>query len=401
MRTARWVRGIIVAVAAIAVAAISGCAGFWDPLPNSGGSGTNPVSGTFYVLNAKTNQLAGFAFAAGASSPTVVTNSPYALSGLPLAMAVAPSGNYLYVSTAGGVTYYTVNSDGSLTAGSQAITGDQAIAMQVDPTGSWLVYCVAGSNVLNAIQLDTSTGASTGTLVTAPNRLPGTTAKEIAISPSGSTNPYVFVAVGSSGFAAVGFSPGSSNPFASQRSYTVKNSQGGDNSIAVDPENRLLYVGETAAASGSQSGALRVFTIGSAFVSEITTGTTDTAGTAYPYSSGGTGPSSIVATDSYVYVANSAVSGSSSGNISGFTVVTSTSGTSYSLTPINTVSTGPLTFGLAEDSTGAYLLAVNSGGSPDLSTFTFDSTTPGKLDAGPTSSTGTDPTGALVIVAAP
>ncbi len=396
-----WVRGIIVAAAALAVAAISGCAGFWDPLSSGGGGGTNPASGTFYVLNAKTNQLAGFAFAAGASSPTVISNSLVSLSGLPLAMAIAPSGNYLYVSTAAGVAYYIVNADGSLTAGSQALTTDQAITMQVDPSGSWLVYCVAGSNVLNAIQLDTSTGASTGTLVTAPNRLPGTTAKAIAMSPSGSTSPYVFVAVGSSGFAAVGFSAGSSNPFASQRSYTVKNSQGGDNTIAVDPENRLLYVGETAAASGAQSGALRVFTIGAAFVSEITTGATDSADTAYPYSSGGTGPSSIVATENYVYVANSAVNGSSSGNISGFTIVTSTSGTAYSLTPINTVSTGPLTFGIAEDSTDSYILAVNSGGNPDLSTFTFDSTTAGKLDAGPTSSTGTDPTGALVIVAAP
>jgi hypothetical protein len=390
-----------VAAVVVAAAAISGCAGFWDPLPNSGGGGTTgPASGTFYVINQKTSQLAGFSFASGASSPTPVSGSPYAVSA-PLAMAIAPSGSYLYVSTAAGITYYVINSDGSLSAGTQAVSGDQATAMQVDPTGSWLIYCISGNSGLYAVPLDTGTGAASGSVVTAPIQLPGTTPKAIAISPTGSTNPYVFVAVGTSGFAAVGFSSGSSNPFASQRSYAVRNSFGADNTVAVDPQNRLVYVGETTAASGSQSGGVRVFTIGSSFATEITTGTSDSSGTAYPYSTGGTGPSSIVATANYVYVANSAVSGSSNGNITGFSLATSVAATSFTLKLINTISSGPLTYGIAEDSTDAYLLAVNFGGSPDLSTFTFDTTTAGKLDAGPTAALGTDPTGSFAIVAAP
>jgi 6-phosphogluconolactonase len=391
MRTARWVRGIIVAAAAFAVAAISGCAGFWDPLPNSGG-GTNPISGIFYVLNQKTNQLAGFTFAAGASSPTAVTNSPYALSSQPLAMAISPSGSYLYVSTLSGIVYYTINSDGSLTAGNsgQILSSDTAFAMQVDPSGSWLIESVSGSGVLAALPLDSGTGALNGTAQTV--NLPATTLKEIAISPSGSGSPYVFVGMGTGGTAVVAFNSGNSNPFGVVSKIGVKNSLGSDNAVAVDPENRLLYIGETVASSGSQSGGLRVFTIGSSSISEIS---------GSPYASGGTGPSAILATQSYVYVANSSVSGSSTGNISGFSVVTSTSGTSYSLTAINTVSAGSLTSSLAEDSTGAYILAVNFSGSPDLSTFTFDSTTAGQLDAGPTAATGTDPTGAGVIVAAP
>ena len=394
MRAARWVRGIVVAAAAVAAVAISGCAGFWDPLPNSGGggSGTNPASGVFYVLNSTTSQLAALTFAAGASAPSVISGSPYALSGVPLSMAISPSGSFLYVSTSGGIFFYGVNSDGSLSPGIQAISSDQAVAMQVDPSGLWLVYCISGSSALNAIPLNTATGVASGNVVTSSNPLPATTPKEIAISPSGSAAPYVFVAMGTGGTAVVGFNSGSSSPFGTVSRIAVKNSLGGDNTVGVDPQNRLLYVGETVATTGTQSGGLRVFTIGNTSINEIS---------GSPYSSGGTGPSAILATQSSVYIANSAVSGSSTGNISGFTIVTSTTGTTYSLTAINTVSAGSLTFSLAEDGTGAYLLAVNSGGSPDLSAFTFDATTAGQLDAGPTAPTGTDPTGAIAIVAVP
>jgi len=100
-----------------------------------------------------------------------------------------------------------------------------------------------------------------------------------------------------------------------------------------------------------------------------------------------------------VYVANKAVSGSSTGNISGFSI-TSTGGV-YSLTSVGTVTAGISTQGLAEESTGTYVLAVNAGGSPDLSVFTFDSTTAGKLDASTTAATGTDPVEAVAIAAVP
>lgn len=402
--SARRVRGMVVAALVIAAAAISGCAGFWDPLPNSGGGGTNPASGVFYVINATTLQVAGFSFGAGASSPTAVSGSPYSVSTVPLAIAIAPSGSFLYVSTTNnGIIPYTINSDGSLTTSNQAMSADPAVSMQVDPSGSWLLEGfpgVTGTNaILTAIPLDSTTGLVDSTRSIQTVRLPPNTFKEIAVSPSNSTSPYVFVAMGSGGTAVIPFNSGNTNPFGTVATFKVKNSAGADNTIAVDPQNRLLYVGETAAVSGTQSGGLRVFTIGSSGVSEIAFGSTDSAGKAYPYSTGGTGPTAIVPTNGFVYVSNGAVSGSSNGNITGFSV--NISGSTYTLGAVNTVSAGPQTFGLAEDSTGSYLLAVNFGGSPDLSTFTFDTTTSGKLDAGPTGATGTDPAGATAIVAAP
>ena len=403
MKTAgRWFLGTLAASGLLAAAAISGCSGFWDAPPNGGGGGTNPASGNFYVLNQKTAQIAGFAFAAGASSPTALTGSPYALGTLPNCIAIDPTGSFLYVGTAtGGILLYTISSNGALTASTGgAISSDPANAMQVDPTGSWLVESVSGTGILTAIPLNSTTGGNNGAAVTV--NLPATTLQQIAISPSISgTTSYAFVAMGTGGTAVVPFNSGNSNPFGTVQRITVKHNLGAANAVGVDPQNRLLYVGETAAATGSQSGGLRAFTIGSSSVTEITSGATDITGTAYPYSTGGTGPSSILPTSSAVYVSNSAVSGNSTGNITGFKILTSASGNTFSLASINTVTTGTQTTGLAIDSTSSYLLAVNFGGNPDLSTFTFDTTTAGQLDVGPTAATGADPAGAWAIAAAP
>jgi hypothetical protein len=171
----------------------------------------------------------------------------------------------------------------------------------------------------------------------------------------------------------------------------VAKTTGGATAVAVDPTNRLLYVGETVAVTGTQTGGLRVFNIGSTKLTEVS---------GSPYPTAGTGPSAIVPLTNYVYVANKAVSGSGNGNITGYPLV-STAGVYTLGAIINTIAAGPGTVGLAEENTGTYLLAVNSGGSPDLSTYTFDSTTPGKLVAGTTLATGTDPTRAIAIAALP
>ncbi len=44
---------------------------------------------------------------------------------------------------------------------------------------------------------------------------------------------------------------------------------------------------------------------------------------------------------------------------------------------------------VAADSTGKYVLATAQSGSPDLSVYSFDATTAGKLDALTSSATGT------------
>lgn len=373
-------------------ALLTGCSGFFDKPPDTGGGGS--TTGVFYVLNQATQQVVGFAFASGSSTPASFTSGTVTLGALPYALALSPGGSYLYVSTGGGLFAYSVASSGALTLlnNSQAISGDLPTAMAVDGSGTWLIESIGGSGVLRAIPIDTTTGIldSTRTLQTA--NLPVTFLNGIAVSPANSTSPYVFVAMGTGGTEVIPFTANSTgNPFGALSKIPVLKTNGGATAVSVDPSNRLLYVGETVAVTGTQTGGLRVFTIAATQINEVT---------GSPYATAGTGPSAILPLANYVYVANKAVSGSTTGNISGFPIV-SDAGV-YSLgSIINTIAAGINTSGLAEDSTGTYVLAVNAGGGPDLTTYTFDATTPGKLVAGATGSTGTDPTRAIAIAALP
>jgi len=343
------------------------------------------------VLKQTTNQIVALKISSGQLTTIGVISTP---SVNPLAIAVAPNGNFLYVSTLSGIYLYTINSNGSLTLGNGGLTvsSDPANIMQVDATNSWLVDAISGSTQLYAIAINSSTGVlATAGESEQPFTLPASTPIQLAISPGDSsscTSCYVFVAMGNGGTEAIHFNPSNTNPFGTYGNQGLVNSSGGANAVAVDPSNRFLYIGETVAHSGTQTAGLRVFTIGSSGLTELT-------GAGSPYTTGGTGPTSIQpsADGNYVYVANGSVSGSSTGNITSFSVTA----TSLTFIGSSTAGTsGPL--GLAEDSSGNYLLAVDKAGSPDLQVYTMSS---GTLTSAFTSTTGSDPVGAVAIVAAP
>jgi 6-phosphogluconolactonase len=355
-------------------------------------SAATGTSGNFYVLNQTTHQAAAFNISSGTLNAIGALTLPG--SQPPLAIAVAPNGQFLYVSTITGIYLYTIDSSsGALTLGNGgvAVSTDPATTMQVDATNSWLVDAISGTTNLFAVAIDSTTGelATAGeTEQTLSGGLPASTPTQLAISPNDSscTNCYVFVGLGAGGTEVIGFNPSSANPFGNTGHFNVLNS-GGDNAVAVDPGNLLLYVGESdALPSASQSGGVRVFTIGTGGVTEVS---------GSPYTTGGTGPSAILPTSdgNYVYVANRSVSGSSTGNISSYSVATT--GLSF----IATAAAGPTgVLSLAEDSTGGYLLATDSAGNPDLEAYTISS---GTLTSVLSVATGTDPVSAIAIAAAP
>lgn len=388
MKIARRTRLLLWTAPFLAVL-IGGCSNFWQaPTTSSTGGGTSTSSsGVFYVLNQQTKQIVGYSISSGALAK--VSGSPYTLSAAPYSIAIAPNGQFLYVGTAAGIFLYSIGSGGVLTLANSnnVISQDIATAMQVDSTNSWLVE--AGPNLaeLFAIRINSSTGVpSSG--VEQSVLLPSSTVQQLTISPD---DQHVFIADGSSGTDNVAFVATSSNPFGSVQNIPAISGSGAAISVAVDPSSRFLYVGETAAISGSNPGGLRVFDFSS--LKEIT---------GSPFSSGGLAPTAIAPTlygtnaGAYVYVTNRTVSGSSTGNVTGFSVATS--GTTTTFTALSSsASAGTAPVGLVEDSTGSYMLLINSGGNPDLQAFTFDSTTAGKLDSQLTSATGTDPVQAAAI----
>jgi 6-phosphogluconolactonase (cycloisomerase 2 family) len=381
-----------------AMSLLAGCKNFWQVSPKGGGGCTTNCttisSGVFYVLNSNAGQdeIAGYSIVNSTLTP--LTGSPYKLPSGPYAIAVAPNNSFLYVSTQSGIYLYTIGASGVLTlANSTPISEDfAAYSMQVDATDSWLVEA-SGSGYLYAYPIDPSTGATTGTVQQVS--LADIRPRQLAISPD---NSNVFVALGGSGTEVIPFTASSADPLPKTVGIpiAVKAPGGAAISVAVDPGNKLFYIGETSGtAGGTNSGVLRAF-----IYSSLSGTPVEVSGSPYP--SGGMTPVSILpsASGAYVYVANSTVSNSSTGNVAGFSMTATT--TAYSLSPLSsTASTGTTPADLAEDSTGSVVLLANSGGGPDLDVYTFDTTTLGKLDSAFTFATGTDPVGALAIAAAP
>jgi hypothetical protein len=375
---------------------LAGCIkDFWQTTTAACTTNCTPVSsGAFYVLNSNAGQvgIAGYTIVSGTLTP--LTGSPYTLPSGPRAIAVAHNNSFLYVSTQSGIFFYTIGAGGALNLASKTPTFSDfaAYSMQVDATDSWLVEA-SGSGYLYAIPISPTTGLTTGNaqLISVAGIAP----RQLTISPD---NSNIFVTLGASGTEVIPFAASSANPLPASLGppIAVKSPGGAAISVAVDPLNQLLFIGETSALSGTNNGMLRAF-----LYSSLSSTPTEITGS--PYLSGGLTPVSILptASDAYVYVANATVSNSSAGNIAGFAVTVT--GTTYSLIALSSgsVSAGTSPAGLAEDSTGSVVLLVNSGGTPDLDVYSFDTTTAGKLDSELTAATGTDPVGALAIAAAP
>jgi 6-phosphogluconolactonase (cycloisomerase 2 family) len=346
---------------------------------------TSTTSGHFYILNSAT--ISGDYINAGSVTQLSTTTLP---SGTGVAMAIDPAEpTLLYVATTGGIFLYPIESSGALQTPT-TISGNQGVAaIQVDPSGKWLLVAYS-SGSLSAIPI-TSAGIQDSTRSVQANTYLAGTPIQMAISPS-QTNAIVAVSLGSSGTQVFPFTTGNSAPIGNAYKPTIAtwgstNSGASANSVAIDPQDRFLYIGEVEAFPNSTAstgtGGLRVLTIKSTELSELS---------ASPYPSGGTGPHAILPESSgnYVYVANWA------GNATGVGFQVASGGALTQLS--GTFTTGSEPTGLAEDNTDSFVLVVSGLGSPDLDAYSFSSST-GSLTSGATSSsTGTNP---IAIVSVP
>lgn|SRR6185437_2216532 len=366
-------------LAAIVLIGTTGCGGgFFVPTcqeTNSCGGGNGTYSSFAYVANATTGTLAGFPVPTAAF--TTLTGTTYSLGTTPSALAATPNGAFLYVSTiAGNIFVYTIGTNGALTLGNGGSPVVQALYptwMTIDPSGNWLFEVSKSSSQMQIFQINTSTGVITQSSQGSVQLSAGNPT-QIYVTPN---NQFVYIGLGPGG--TDGFTFNSNTGVVSAKTHIVPRNGASDNTFAADGTSTYLFVGE--AGSG-----IRVLTIGAGGSPQEVTGS--------PFTSQ-LGPQSIVVdpSNTYVYVANRTAN-----VITGYTL-----GTDGTLTPLSgsPFSTGSAPNAMSLDSTGKYLFVVNSGGSPDMQVFSFDSTTPGKLDSVTSVATGTDPTGAVALSVVP
>jgi 6-phosphogluconolactonase (cycloisomerase 2 family) len=287
---------------------------------------------------------------------------------------VTPNNGFIYVAGPSSIYVYTINSDGSLTAPSAgaAVAVASVVSLDVSPDGQWLFGLDSSQLVLDEYKINSSTGALS---VVTPTPYPanGTVVQRaVKVSPTGN---FIFAALGTGGDDIFSLNT-STGAVVYIGNLSVSNTTS-DNALAVNSAGTYLYI----ARSGDGSG-LAVFSI-------ATDGTLNSI-SGSPFGAG-TQPYSVVldTTGKYVYVANR-----SDGTISGYSIGTNSALTALSDSPYKS---GSLVTSLGVDKSGKYLLAGANGGTPDLSMYSFDATTAGKLNLATSAASGTDPAGVIAV----
>jgi 6-phosphogluconolactonase (cycloisomerase 2 family) len=289
-------------------------------------------------------------------------------------MAISADGSSLFVASTAGITPFSINSStGALTQGTvfDASGGLTIEALAVDPAGKWLL---AASSVTTSAGTLTASPLSSGAYDKTSGRIQysmpltgSVQSNGIAISPSGYSGASIIaVAMGTGGTAVFPFTSANTTTNPIVDTWTPITPYGGvaasaSVAVAIDPQNRLLYIGETNAyATSGNEGALRVYNINSTAVNEFTSYTK-------PYAPAGTGPHAILpsADGKYVYAASW-----DSDDVAGYSV------TASALTALSgTVATGTEPSGLVEDSTSGFVLGISQGGSPAFDAYGLSSGT--------------------------
>lgn len=369
--TQREVLTVAAAVLPICLLLLTGCGFIVDP-PNNGGGGTTTTNRA-YLLNSTSSSVSGFAL--GTGTLRALNGSPFGLGFVPQAAVVSRNNSYLYVAGPGTISGYAINSDGSLTAlsCSGCATIATVAALDVSPDGQWLVGLDTINTTIDLWQIDGPTGALTAATPAGFSITDATVVrKRIHVSPSGG---LVVASLGTAGEVLLSFNTTTGAFGSNYTRITTGSTQTSDNDAEFDSTSSRLYI----ARSGTNSG-LAVYSI---------SGLGLTAISGSPFATGPT--PAAVALDSKsanVYVANSGAA-----TITGY-AIDATTGALTALTGSPYPSGTGVNF-LALDSTGANLLASAQGGSPDLTVYTFDALTPGKLNASGTSGGSTAASGAV------
>ncbi len=373
----------LAAVGVSGLVLLSGCSGFFVDETTGTGTGTGTgSSGTgdyAFVVNQTTNTLSGFSIGSGAL--TLLTGSPYALpNGLAAtSVEVSRANTFVYVGGVGAIECFKIGTTGQLTLVASSGVSESArfASLTTSPDGQWLLALDSLTQTLYTYGINTSTGLLTPTSQVAYSvaaNVGAVVPTMVRIAPNGAA---VVAALGTGGDAVFTFNTSTGVP-AYAGSLPIPTGKS-DNAVAIDANSAYVYLargGTTAGSSGVSSYSLAA-----------NGGLTQVQALA----ASGNAPFSVLldSTGTYAYVANRA-----DGTISGYTVGTAGTLTALGSSPYTA---GTLATALAEDNSKKYVVAASFGGTNDVTLYSFDATTAGKLDTVTSGLSGTDPAGAIAV----
>jgi 6-phosphogluconolactonase len=385
----RWAGQAAAAIGIWALFLTTGCGTFFVYPGSLAGGGSGSSTGDYvYVANTGTGTnngtLAGFSV--GTGTLTAVSGSPYSLGFVPTAVAVNPANTLVFVAGNNGVSgfinVYSIGAGGALSLLlSNPIDTFSEASIDVSPDGQWLLgvdenpsVIALSQAVVDEYKINSSTGKLTlgsgGSFTYTVAPVPTVVPRAIKFAPNGA---YVFVAVGTAGDVEFTFNT-NSGALASSQKITL-GSGTSDNALAVNLVNNILYL--YIAESGASNG-LAAYSVdsGSGVLSPV-------GGS--PFITNLSHPFSVVVNKAgtAVYVANQL-----DGSISGYSI--SSTGAVAPLSPA-TFTTPSAPWALAIDNSGKYLLSASNAGNPDLTMYSYDSTTVGKLDVATEIAAGSGP----------
>lgn len=379
----RWVGRVAAALSVWALGLTMGCGTFFI-YPGSQGSGGSSSGDYVYVANSTTDTVTGYVVGTGAL--TAVTGSPYSLGFVPTAVAVNPANSIVFVAGTNGasgiINTYSIGSNGVLSLlVSNNVGSAGEVGIDVSPDGNWLLGIdsngpLAGEAVIDEYQISSSgqlTLENGAIYQYSGSPAPSIVPRAIKFAPNGA---YVFVAVGTAGDLVFPFNT-SNGVLSSPLTLLLGSSSTSDNALAVNSSSTYLYI----ARSGT-NGGLAVYTIGSGGALSEVSGSPLAAGS-QPFSV------AVNKAGTDLYVADQV-----GGAIYGYSI--SSAGVVAALSPAS-YTTVSVPRALAIDNSGSYLLAMSNAGYPDLSMYSYDAATAGKLDFSTSTATGTDPAGPVAM----
>jgi 6-phosphogluconolactonase len=220
----------------------------------------DPAGSFLYVANAQSNNISVFAIDGTSGNLTEVPNSPFSTGLHVLNMQLTPSGNFLYISAAGGISGTTNGSIAgfSVNAGQLASLGvttssdgPNPTGLTIDPSGSFLYASNFSSNSISIFAVGSS--GSLAKVAGSPIADGYTAPISLILDPAGA-NLYV-ANQGSGNVAAYSITSATGLPAALTTS-TATNAFGTEVSpsfLASDPSGKYLFVGNQGAGAGIQT----------------------------------------------------------------------------------------------------------------------------------------------------